>query len=67
MVYLAWLLSVTSIACTYVQGNGGRRGWELGVMNSLVWILYTVLTAQWGLIPLNVFMLVVNIRNVIKN
>ena len=67
MVYLAWILSATSIYSTYMQGNGGAYGWKLGVINSCLWILYTILTFQWGLIPLNIFMLAVNVRNLAVN
>jgi len=48
----AWILSATSLYCVYRQGNGGKAGWALGFINTILWIGYTVATEQFGLVPL---------------
>lgn len=63
----AWVLSGSSLGCTYLQGNGGQLGWALGIINSMFWIAYTLVTKQWGLIPLNAAMLIINVRNFYRN
>lgn len=63
----AWILSATSLYCVYRQGNGGKWGWALGFINTLLWIGYTVATEQWGLVPLNIAMAIINLRNYFKN
>lgn len=63
----AWILGVTSITVTYLQGNGGKMGWGFGFINTLLWVAYTIATKQWGLIPLNVVMAIIHVRNYLKN
>jgi hypothetical protein len=58
-----WVLSATSIWCTFEQGNKGKLGWAMGFVNTMLWIVYTLVTHQWGLIPLNIVLAVIHVRN----
>jgi len=67
IVAFSWVLALTSIWCTFLQGNRGGLGWALGFGNTILWILYSVLTKQWAFIPLNIVLAAVQIRNFVKN
>ncbi len=63
---LPWVLMITGITSTFIQGNRDRRGWILGLATTIGFIVYTAATKQWPLIPLNVVLGGVQIRNYFK-
>ena len=63
---LTWLLSIMSVAMLWLMGNKSRWGPILGLVNQAAWIIYEVITHQWGLMAGTLCYTVVHIRNIIK-
>ncbi len=63
VLYLPWLLSAITIWMTLLAGNLHRRAWLVGLLNQGLWLVWIVLSATWGLIPLNIALWVVYWRN----
>ncbi len=61
--YLPWLLSAITIWMTLLAGNLHPRAWLVGLGNQALWLVWIVLSATWGLIPLNIALWVVYWRN----
>ena len=61
--YMAWLLSITSMVMLYLMGNKSKWGPRLGIANQVLWIVYAVLTKQWGLLPGVIGYTLVHVRN----
>lgn len=66
MIYIQLCLSAVSIVSTIMQGDGNKWGWALGVITTSFWIYYTIVSHQWGLVPLNLFLVGVQVRNYYK-
>lgn len=66
IVYLPWVLSVVSIYMTILAGNKARNAWLVGLANQALWLIWIVVTANWGLLPMNIAMWVVYTRNHFK-
>ncbi|MCW5697395.1 MAG: hypothetical protein KIS96_11775 [Bauldia sp.] len=64
--YLPWLLSAITIWMTLLAGNKHRNAWLIGLGNQLLWAVWIIASASWGLIPLNVALWIVYARNHIK-
>lgn len=61
-----YLLSAITMTEIWLAGNKWNNVWLLGIANCILWTIYTVLTKQWGLMPLNVFAGAIAIRNHLK-
>jgi|WetSurMetagenome_2_1015567.scaffolds.fasta_scaffold907111_1 hypothetical protein len=66
MEILAWVLSFTSAIMLWMMGNKNKYAPLVGIGNQVLWIVYTVVTKQYGLIPGVLIYLIVHIRNYIK-
>ena len=63
---LPWVISCMTIASVWLVGNKERRGWAIGIACQFLWLIFILSTQEWGLMPLNVAMWYVNIRNYTK-
>jgi hypothetical protein len=63
---LPWLLSAVTIVDAILCGNRWRYVWLLSLGNSALWTWWSLLAEQWGMMPLNLFMAGISIRNHIK-
>lgn len=61
--WLPWVLSAVTVASLYLAGNKNIWAWILSIGNQAVWLLWIVLSASWGLIPGNIALWYVSIRN----
>jgi hypothetical protein len=61
--YLPWLLSAISIWQTVLAGNLNRNAWLIGLFNQVLWLIWIILSKNWGLLPMNIAMWIVYIRN----
>ena len=61
--FLPWVMSTVTIAQMWLTGNRWRYVWLLALANGAVWTTWSVATASWGFMPLNVFSAVVAVRN----
>lgn len=67
LVYtLPWFLSAVTIVEAWLAGNRWRYVWLLALFNCALWTWWTFLSRQWGMMPLNLFMAIIAIRNHIK-
>lgn len=63
IVWLPWLISGLSIVSTTLVGNKDVRGWGVAIFNQSLWSIWVVASSAWGLIPLNIVLWVLHIRN----
>lgn len=66
VTYLPWLLSAITIWMTLLAGNMHRQAWLVGLVGQALWLLWIVMSGTWGLIPLNVALWIVYVRNHLK-
>lgn len=66
ITYLPYLLSAITIYSMLLAGNKKRGAWLVGLLNQFLWMLWIVLTASWGLIPMNIALWIVYGRNYLK-
>lgn len=52
--YLPWVISLITIVKMKLLGNRNILGWVLGLGNQCLWLVWIVLSASWGLLPLNI-------------
>lgn len=63
---LPWLLSAITIWMTVLAGNLHRHAWLLGLAVQALWLVWIVAAQAWGLVPLNLVLWVVYLRNHLK-
>ena len=61
-----WVCSILTIIAFWLVGNKNKWGQVMFIFNQIAWWPLIYSTEQWGLIPLNIFMTIVSIRNSIK-
>ena len=64
--YLPWIISVLSIYTVWSTGNKNKYAWLLSAFSQALWLMWIWASASWGLIPLNIAMWFMSIRNFIK-
>lgn len=50
--YLPWLMSAVTIWMTLPAGNKHKSAWLVGLGNQLLWLVWIIATASWGLLPM---------------
>ena len=63
---LSWILSGTSALMLWVMGNKSIWGPRIGLANQVLWIVYIVLTEQWGLLPGVLMYAAIHVRNLVR-
>lgn len=63
---LPWLLSLNTIVMNIMVGNKNKWSWALGLAGQVLWLVWILMVEAWGLIPLNLALWVIYIRNHIK-
>lgn len=63
---LPWVLSAITVYQVYLSGEIHKYAWVLGIFNQALWLVFIVLTATWGLIPMNVALTAVFVKNHFK-
>lgn len=63
---IPFVTGIVTIVAMLLAGNKDWRGWALGLANQLPWFASIVAFGMWGLLPLNVFMVAVYVRNLRK-
>jgi hypothetical protein len=48
--YWSWILSCLGGFGIYLAGKKDWRGWAVGVVNEILWLIYAVITKQYGFI-----------------
>lgn len=63
---IPWVLSVNTVALTFLVGRKSTLGWVLGVAGQVVWALFITTRAEWGLVPMWVGLTAAYTWNLIK-
>ena len=58
--------SLAAITTVWIYGNRSRNAPIIGILGLVLWWWVTISQEMWGLIPLNVVMLFVHVRNYIR-
>lgn len=64
--YMPWLMSVITIYMTVLAGNKSRNAWLLGLLNQSLWLVWILMTENYGFLPMNFALWIVYARNHIK-
>ncbi len=59
--FVASILTILSVAAL---GHKSKWGPRFGVIASLAWIVFMVRAPAWGMLPMNLFCLLLHVRNV---
>lgn len=65
MISQWWSWALALIGCTgfWLVGSGKRWGWMVNIGVQVLWIIYAIVTQQWGFIVASIVYGVVFIRN----
>ena len=55
--------SFAAIITVWIYGNRSRKAPVVGMLGQILWWWLTISQSMWGLIPLNVIMFIIHIRN----
>lgn len=66
ITYMPWLISAGVIFNNVHIGNRGRNAWLYAIALQSAWVLWSVLSHNWGFIPASIVMFFVNLRNHFK-
>ena len=55
--------SFAAILTVWIYGNRSRKAPIVGMCGQILWWWLTISQSMWGLIPLNVVMFIIHIRN----
>ena len=58
--------SCAAIITVWIYGNRSRNAPIVGMFGQILWWWLTISQNMWGLIPLNVVMFIIHIRNYIR-
>lgn len=59
----SWLLMAVGVTGLYLAGSKRKIGWVIGILVQVLWIVYAIITKQWGFIASAIVYGAVNIRN----
>jgi len=66
MIMLPWVVSAVTIISTELTIRKLWWGWALSSFSQGLWLVFIVETEQWGLLLLNVYMIVQSGRGTIR-
>ena len=64
--FIELFASFAAILTVWVYGNRSRKAPLIGMVGQMMWWWLTISQSMWGLIPLNVVMFIIHIRNYIR-
>ena len=64
--YLPWLLSALTIYSAVLAGDKKPAAWTVGIANQVLWAVWIIASETWGMLPMNVVLAVIFVRNFIK-
>lgn len=63
----SWILTLPALVGLWAAGSGKRWGWAVAVATQFAWVVYAILTEQYGFILSAIVYSVVFGRNWIKH
>ena len=61
--YLPYVLSAITLYTMFLAGGKKRYTWIVGLVNQALWVLWIIKAKAWGLVPMNIGLWVVYVRN----
>ena len=61
-----YILSAITIYMFFLAGNKKSYTWLVGLANQALWLFWIVGSNTWGLLPMNIALWIVYIRNHLK-
>lgn len=61
--WVSLLISILSLLMVWLMGNKSIWGPLVGLISQVVWVVFTIQTAQWGLLPGVIAFIFVHGRN----
>ena len=61
--YLPWMLSAITVWMNILAGNLHKNAWLLGLIGQVLWLIWILVSQNWGFIPLNITLWVIYFRN----
>ena len=58
--------SFAAITTVWIYGNRSKNAPIVGMFGQILWWWLTISQSMWGLVPLNVVMFIIHIRNYIR-
>ena len=63
---IALATSVVTLVGMWMAGSHNWKGWALGIFNQVLWFWFIVAFDAWGLLPLNIALVFVYGRNLLR-
>lgn len=63
---IPWILSAITIYMFILAGNKKKSAWIVGLVNQLLWLIWIIISENWGLVPMNIALWIVYSRNYLK-
>lgn len=63
---IPYILSAITIYMFVLAGNKSKYAWAVGLGNQALWLIWIIISATWGLLPMNLALWVVYARNHLK-
>ena len=60
-----WIMSAITVWSMWLAGDRKKLAWVLGLINQGLWLLFIFQTKAWGLLPMNVALVITYSRNLI--
>jgi hypothetical protein len=63
---MQYFLSIITGLSIWAMGNKTILGPIIGLITQVFWVIYVIMTSQWGLLPGVILLSAINLRNLIK-
>lgn len=63
IVYLPWVLSSITIWMNILAGNLHKSSWLIGLLGQVLWLVWILISENWGFLPLNITLWIIYFRN----
>lgn len=63
IVYLPWVLSGITIWMNILAGNLHKSSWLIGLIGQVLWLVWILISENWGFLPLNITLWIIYFRN----
>ena len=63
---LSLATACVTLYAMWLIGNKNPAGWAVALGNQVLWLAFVVVFQAWGLLPLNFFLTITYIRNLIR-
>lgn len=63
---IPYILSAITIYMFVLAGNKKKHTWLVGLGNQALWLIWIVISGTWGLLPMNIALWFVYLRNHLK-